>query len=112
MLDDAGRRVGTVWSAVCADTDPYRAQWALVALGAWRSRRRLVQVWGASMVPDGLRVPYPRTLIATTPAVHRDDLYDAPLLDRLAAIYGSPNPVWAAPRKGHQQHAALSRQPR
>lgn len=68
-LDTNGRRVGVIRRVLCADGDPYTAQWAIVTLGPWRARPRLIPLAAAAHHERGIQLPYPRDTIRMSPRV-------------------------------------------
>ena len=88
LLDVDGRSLGIVRAVACASADPYCAQWALATHGPWRARWRLVPLEHAEFVPEGIQVPYRRSLVSAMPRATTRDLFDPRLQEQIGRRYG------------------------
>jgi hypothetical protein len=84
IIDREGRRVGLIRAASCEDGNPYRPTWAIVTLGPWRCRPRLVALSDADWDQSAVKVPYPAALVRLMPHACPRDLGDL----RMRAVVG------------------------
>jgi hypothetical protein len=84
VVDRDGRRLGVIRSASCEDDNPYRPTWAIVTLGPWHCRPRLVVLSDADWDQSAVRVPYPAALVRLMPHACPTDLDDR----RMRAVVG------------------------
>jgi hypothetical protein len=76
VVDPVGRRVGVIQAATCSAADPYTARWALVSLGMWRARQRMIPLTGADWRLGEVIVPNTRETIVGLPRARARHLRD------------------------------------
>jgi hypothetical protein len=84
VIDRDGHRLGVIRAASCEDANPYRPTWAILTLGPWHCRPRLVVLDDADWDHSAVRVPYPAALVRVMPHACLADLDDL----RMRAVVG------------------------
>jgi uncharacterized protein (TIGR02271 family) len=66
-------KIGKV-EEIFLDDDTQRPEWIGIGSGVFKSKHVLVPVAGAEVIPDGVRVPYPKDQIGATPDIDADHI--------------------------------------